>query len=259
MEMTRLYCGDCLDIMPSIPTQSVDFILCDLPYGTSVVHKWNKSLPLDKLWNEYERIIKPNGVICLFGTQPFTSQLISSKLDLYRYIWLWKKDTPTGFLNANYKPLNATEDIIVFSKAKVGSLSKNPIPYHPPTLQTIDKKKTNNKNNTWRAAMGYKSKNNRLNSGNEYVQKYTNYPTTILEFAREKNQVHPTQKPVDLLEFLIKTYTEKDETVLDNCMGSGSTGVACVNTGRKFIGIEKEPEYFDLAKKRIEKGYDSLP
>lgn len=251
MNKQELYCGDCLTVMPSIPDSSIDLILCDLPYGTSVVHKWNKALPLEKLWEEYERIIKPNGVICLFGTQPFTSQLICSNIKLFRYLWLWKKETPTGFLNANYKPLNAIEEIAVFSKAKVGSLSKNPIPYHPPTLKAVDKVKTNKVGNTWRSAMGYKSEHNQLNSGTEYVQKFTNYPTTILEYAREKEQIHPTQKPIDLLEFLIKTYTNENDVVLDNCMGSGSTGVACVNTNRSFIGIEKERIYYDLANKRI--------
>lgn len=251
MNKQELYCGDCLAVMPSIPDSSIDLILCDLPYGTSVVHKWNKALPLEKLWKEYERIIKPNGVICLFGTQPFTSQLICSNIKLFRYLWLWKKETPTGFLNANYKPLNAIEEIAVFSKAKVGSLSKNPIPYHPPTLKAIDKTKTNKRGNTWRSAMGYKSEHNQLNSGTEYVQKFTNYPTTILEYAREKEQIHPTQKPTDLLEFLIKTYTNENDVVLDNCMGSGSTGVACINTNRRFIGIEKERYYYDLARSRI--------
>ena len=253
MRKQELYCGDCFDIMPRIPASSVDLILCDLPYGTSVVHKWNKTLPLEKLWEEYERIIKPNGVICLFGTQPFTSQLICSNIKLYRYMWLWKKENPTGFLNANYKPLNAVEEIAVFSKATVGSLSKNPIPYHPPTLKPIDKKKVNSPNNTWRNAMGYQSGNNQLNSGKEFVQKYTNYPTTILEFAREKEQVHPTQKPTSLLEFLIQTYTDENDLVMDNCMGSGSTGVACKNTNRGFIGIEKDPKYFDIACLRMEK------
>lgn len=251
MNKQELYCGDCLAVMPSIPDSSIDLVLCDLPYGTSVVHKWNKALPLEKLWKEYERIIKPNGVICLFGTQPFTSQLICSNIKLFRYLWLWKKETPTGFLNANYKPLNAIEEIAVFSKAKVGSLSKNPIPYHPPTLEAIDKTKTNKTGNTWRSAMGYKSEHNQLNSGTEYVQKFTNYPTTILEYAREKEQIHPTQKPTDLLEFLIQTYTNENDVVLDNCMGSGSTGVACINTNRRFIGIEKERYYYDLARSRI--------
>ena len=253
MNKQELYCGDCLAVMPSIPDSSIDLVLCDLPYGTSVVHKWNKALPLEKLWKEYERIIKPNGVICLFGTQPFTSQLICSNIKLFRYLWLWKKETPTGFLNANYKPLNAIEEIAVFSKAKVGSLSKNPIPYHPPTLKAIDKTKINKTGNTWRSAMGYKSEHNQLNSGTEYVQKFTNYPTTILEYAREKEQIHPTQKPTELLEFLIKTYTNEGDTVLDNTMGSGSTGVACVNTGRNFIGIELNDENFNIASERIKK------
>ena len=251
MNKQELYCGDCLAVMPSIPDSSIDLILCDLPYGTSVVHKWNKALPLEKLWEEYERIIKPNGVICLFGTQPFTSQLICSNIKLFRYLWLWKKETPTGFLNANYKPLNAIEEIAVFSKAKVGSLSKNPIPYHPPTLKAVDKVKTNKVGNTWRSTMGYKSENNQLNSGAEYVQKFTNYPTTILEYAREKEQIHPTQKPTDLLEFLIETYTNENDVVLDNCMGSGSTGVACINTNRRFIGIEKERYFYEIAHSRL--------
>ena len=251
MRKQELYCGDCFDIMPSIPASSVDLILCDLPYGTSVVHKWNKTLPLEKLWEEYERIIKPNGVICLFGTQPFTSQLICSNVELYRYLWLWKKESPVGYLNANYKPLTATEDIAVFSKATVGSQSKNPIPYHPPTLQVIDRRKANKPNNHWRSAMGYNSKNNQLNSDKEYIQRYTNYPTTILEFAREKEQVHPTQKPTSLLEFLIQTYTDENDLVMDNCMGSGSTGVACKNTNRGFIGIEKDPKYYEIARLRM--------
>ena len=251
MNKQELYCGDCLAVMPSIPDSSIDLILCDLPYGTSVVHKWNKALPLEKLWEEYERIIKPNGVICLFGTQPFTSQLICSNIKLFRYLWLWKKETPTGFLNANYKPLNAIEEIAVFSKAKVGSLSKNPIPYHPPTLKAVDKVKTNKVGTTWRSTMGYKSENNQLNSGAEYVQKFTNYPTTILEYAREKEQIHPTQKPTDLLEFLIETYTNENDIVLDNCMGSGSTGVACINTNRRFIGIEKERYFYEIAHSRL--------
>lgn len=253
MSNQELYCGDCLDILPGIPNSSIDLILCDLPYGSSVVHKWNKALPLEKLWKEYERLIKPDGVICLFGTEPFTAQLICSNIKLFRYIWQWKKESSTGFLNANYKPLNAIEEIAVFSKAKVGSLSKNPIPYHPPTLQAIDKKKTNKPSNKWRSAMGYNSENNQLNSQTEYTQKYTNYPTTILEFAREENPVHPTQKPTDLLEFLIQTYTEENDLVLDNCMGSGSTGVACKNTNRNFIGIEKDRHFYNVACSRIGK------
>lgn len=162
-----------------------------------------------------------------------------------------EKENPTGFLNANYKPLNAIEEIVVFSKATVGSLSKLPIPYHPPTLKAVNKTKRNRTESTWREAMGYTGKNNVLNSGKEYSQKYTGYPTTILEYQREKNQVHPTQKPTGLLEFLIETYTDENDLVLDNCMGSGSTGVACQNTNRSFIGIEKENRYYEIALKRI--------
>ncbi len=251
MSEQKIYFGDCLDIMPSIPDASVDLIICDLPYGQGVVHKWNKTLPIDKLWEHYNRIIKRNGVICLFGTQPFTSFMVCSNPKMYRYMWLWKKETPTGFLNANYKPLNAIEEIMVFSKATVGSLSKYPIPYHPPTLIKINKVKRNNQNNGWREVMGYMGKSNVLNSDKEYLQKFTNYPTTILEYSREKEQIHPTQKPIDLLEFLIKTYTHENDLVVDNCMGSGSTGVACKNTNRSFIGIEKERKYYEMAKKRI--------
>ncbi len=251
MTEQKLYLGDCLAIMPSIPDTSVDLILCDLPYGTSVVHKWNKALPIDRLWGEYKRIIKPNGVICLFGTQPFTSFLVNLNPEMYRYMWLWKKESPTGFLNANYKPLNAIEEIAVFSRATVGSLSKHPIPYHPPTLKAVDKKKRNRRDDTWREAMGYIGKNNVINSDKEYTQRFTNYPTTVLEYARDKESFHPTQKPVKLLEFLIQTYTDKEDIVLDNCMGSGSTGVACKNTERSFIGIELEKQYFEIAAKRI--------
>lgn len=251
MSEQKLYLGDCLEIMPKIPDSSVDLVLCDLPYGTSVVHKWNKSLPIERLWEQYNRIIKRNGVICLFGTQPFSSFLVCSNPEMYRYMWFWKKENPTGFLNANYKPLNAIEEIVVFSKATVGSLSKLPIPYHPPTLKAVNKTKRNRTESTWREAMGYTGKNNVLNSGKEYSQKYTGYPTTILEYQREKNQVHPTQKPTGLLEFLIETYTDENDLVLDNCMGSGSTGVACQNTNRSFIGIEKENRYYEIALKRI--------
>ena len=251
MSEQKLYLGDCLEILPKIPDSSVDLVLCDLPYGTSVVHKWNKSLPIERLWEQYNRIIKRNGVICLFGTQPFSSFLVCSNPEMYRYMWFWKKENPTGFLNANYKPLNAIEEIVVFSKATVGSLSKFPIPYHPPTLKTVNKTKRNRTESTWREAMGYTGKNNVLNSGKEYSQRYTGYPTTILEYPREKHQVHPTQKPTELLEFLIETYTDENDLVLDNCMGSGSTGVACQNTNRSFIGIEKENRYYEIALKRI--------
>jgi site-specific DNA-methyltransferase (adenine-specific) len=248
----ELYLGDCLDVMKSIKDKSIDAIICDPPYGTTCL-KWDKAIDFVSMWKEYKRIIKPNGTIVLFGIQPFTSMLIASNKEMYRYSWIWKKDTATGHLNANYKPMQITEDINVFSFGTVGSLSKNPIIYYPQGIKEVNLQKRNNPNSTWRKNKGYMSLNNKLNSDEPFVQKYTGYPCNILEFARDKEKLHPTQKPVALMEYLVKTYTNEGETVLDNCMGSGSTGVACINTGRRFIGIELDIDNFEIAKTRIEK------
>ena len=247
-----LVMGDCLKVMKEIPDSSVDLVLCDLPYGTTALN-WDKVLDFKKLWEHYERVIKDNGVICLFGIQPFTSRLIVSNLGLYRYSWVWEKGTPTGHLNSNYKPLNSTEDICVFSKATIGSLSKNPIRYYAQGLTEVNIQKHNDPNSTWRKNKGYSSMNNSLNSDKPFVQKYTGYPNNVLKFSRDRCAVHPTQTPVALLEYLIRTYTRDGEVVLDNCMGSGSTGVACRNTDRAFIGIELCASYFEIAKNRIAK------
>lgn len=252
MERYILHNDNCLKVMKTIEDKSVDCIICDPPYGTTCL-KWDNVIDFELMWKEYKRIIKDNGVIALFGIQPFTSMLIASNKEMYRYSWIWKKDTATGHLNANYKPMQITEDINVFSFGKVGSLSKNPITYYPQGVTEVNIEKRNNPNSTWRKNKGYESMGNKLNSNEPFVQKYTGYPNNILEFSRDKHAVHPTQKPVALLEYLIKTYTKEGEVILDNCMGSGSTGVACVNTGRKFIGIELEKQYFDIAKERIEK------
>ena len=250
--IVQLWHGDCLNLMSQISSQSINLILSDPPYCTTS-HSWDKEIPLTSLWEYYKRIIKPFGVIVIFSTQPFTTKLISSNYSWYRYNWTWVKESPNGFLNSHYSPLKITEDVCVFSPAKVGSLSKNPIPYHPPCWKTVNKQKKNNPSSMYRAANGYSIGGNKLNSDTEYVQKYTNHPTNILTFPRDKKRFHPTQKPVSLLEFLIKTYTEKGDVILDNCMGSGSTGVACVNTERRFIGIEKEKKYFSVAEERIKK------
>lgn len=255
--MIDLRQGDCLEVMKSIEDKSVDMILCDLPYGTTAL-SWDKIINLKTLWEEYERIIKDNGIIALFSMEPFTSLLITSNLNMYRYSWIWKKETATGHLNANYKPLNITEDVCVFSRGTVGSLSKNPIIYYPIGLKEVNIQKKNNPNSTWRKNKGYNSSNNLLNSDKPFVQKYTGYPNNILEFKRDKEKLHPTQKPVALMEYLIKTYTNEGELVLDNCMGSGSTGVACINTGRDFIGIELDENYFNIAKDRINNTLKSL-
>lgn len=251
-----LYNGDMLVEMDKIPDKSIDMILTDLPYGMTAC-KWDSVIPFDKLWEQYNRVIKDNGAIVLFGSEPFSSALRMSNIKHYRYDWKWNKNSPTGFLNANYKPLSIFEDILVFSKATVGSLSKNKIRYFPQGLIEINKKKNNNPNSNWRENKGYPKTGNKLNSNKPFIQKYTNYPNDLLSFKRDKS-VHPTQKPVALLEYLIKTYTNKGETVLDSTMGSGSTGVACKNTFRKFIGIELDKDYFDIAKKRIEETPDKL-
>ncbi len=222
--------GDCLELMKDIPDKSIDMILCDLPYGTTQC-KWDLIIPFDKLWEQYNRIIKDNGAIVLFGNEPFSSALRMSNIKNYKYDWVWKKSNVMGFLNAKKRPLKEIENIIVFN-TKI---------YQPQGLIA---------NNKWE---------NRGGKGTDVLGKYgarnfsefTNYPRTILEFKNERGK-HPTQKPVELLQYLIKTYTSENETVLDNCMGSGSTGVACMDTNRNFIGIELDEKYFNIAKERIE-------
>lgn len=251
MSNVQLIKGDCLSEMPNIANGSIDLILCDLPYGCGkTVHKWDNGIDLNSLWKEYDRLLKPNGIVCLFGNEPFTSRLIQSNTEMFRYRMVWEKESPTGFLNSRYKPLSIFEDLVIFSKGTVGSRSKLPIRYYPQGLIQKEQVKRNRPNSTWRKGKGYGG-NNKLNSDTEYVTHYANYPTDILKFKRDRNAVHPTQKPVALLEYLIKTYTKEGETVLDNCMGSGSTGVACVNTNRDFIGIELDDHYFEIAQSRI--------
>jgi site-specific DNA-methyltransferase (adenine-specific) len=246
----KLYNADCLEVMPTFPDKSIDLILCDLPYGTTSC-KWDIIIPFDKLWEQYERIIKDDGIICLFGNQPFFSLLIASNIKLFRYSMIWEKDGPTGFLNANYKPLSIYEEIAIFSKGTVGSLSKNKIKYNPQGVIEVNKVKKNNPKSSWRKNKGYAAEGNVLNSDKEYKQRFTNYPNNILQFCRDKDAVHPTQKPVELLEYLIKTFSDEGDLVLDNTVGSGSTGVACKNTNRDFIGIEKDPDFFKIAEDRV--------
>lgn len=237
--------------MKDFHDHSIDLALCDPPYSITA-HKWDSLIPLDEMWKAYRRILKPDGIVCLFGTQPFTTKLISSNYGWWRYNWIWVKDSPTGFLNSAYAPLKITEDICVFSPATVGSLSKNPIRYYPQGAVEICKAKRNRPNSRFRATWGYSVGGNALNSDKPYTQRKTNLPNNLLFFARDRQTVHPTQKPVALLAYLIKTYTNGGAVVLDNCMGSGSTGVACLETGRSFIGIEKDFRFFEIAKKRIE-------
>ncbi len=228
----KLLHGDCLELMQDIPDGSVDMILCDLPYGTTAC-KWDSVIPFAPLWEQYRRILKPNGAVVLFAAQPFTTQLINSNMRDFRYCWYWRKSNVTGGIFAKVQPMRCIEDIAVFYRRKPT--------YNPQGLRKLDGSKVNAVN---RSSVYGKKKN-------PSVQQYTGYPHHLLEFRKDAKQLHPTQKPVALLEYLIRTYTVPGETVLDNCMGSGSTGVACVNTGRDFIGIELERKYYDIAVVRI--------
>ena len=232
--MIKLYNGDCLELMKEIPDKSIDMILADLPYGTTR-NKWDEVLPFNALWKEYERIIKDNGAIVLHSQQPFTSKLIMSNLKIYKYSWVWSKSQVSGFLNAKKQPLREHEDICVFYKKQCT--------YNP----QMTKGKMQLKNTG-----GDSSNYNKFEARPHYSDEY--YPKTILDFPlRRFKGGHPTQKPVELAEYLIKTYTNEGDTVLDNVMGSGTTGVACKNLNRNFIGIELDETYFNIAKERIEK------
>ena len=245
-DKVQLYKGDCLEIMRDIPDKSVDMMLCDLPYGTTA-NKWDSVIPLEELWKQYERIIKDNGAIVLTASQPFTTDLINSNRKLFKYEWIWVKNTGLGFQHSKNMPLKRHENVLVFSKGSMGHkslLGDKRMEYNPQGVIYTDEiaKVTPSKHGR---NLGARPKQ----VGKEY-KKAKNFPTTILEFKND-GKLHPTQKPVALFEYLIKTYTNEGETVLDNCMGSGTTGVACLNTNRKFIGIEKEDEYFDIAYNRI--------
>ncbi len=262
----QLLFGDCLIEMNKIADGSVDLILCDLPYGTSDrkgvegkgsnrLLEWDTVIPLDKLWEQYKRILKPLGTIVLTADQPFTSQLILSNLEWFKYEWIWKKKKTTGFLLANYRPMKETEDIVVFSPGGAAAASRNGknMTYNPQGLIEKNVKKKNNAKRLGNFLHNpeHMGKNNKLLHETEYEQKYTNYPSEIIEFGLDKDAIHPTQKPVALMEYLIRTYSNEGETVLDNCMGSGTTGVAAVNCGRNFIGIELDEKYYSYAEKRI--------
>ncbi len=257
----ELYLGDCLEVMKEIPDASVDLILADLPYGTTKC-KWDVVIPFEPLWNEYKRILKPLGSVVLTASQPFTSILINSNLSWYKYNWIWKKNKTTGFLLANYRPMKQTEDVVVFSPggAAAASINTGNMTYNPQGLVPKKVKKVNSE-----ARLGkmlnqkhHLGPNNKLIHATEYSQEYTNYPVEIIEFGIENDTIHPTQKPITLMEYLIKTYSNEGEVVLDNVMGSGTTGIAALKTGRKFIGIEMDKKYFELSKTRIEKAFSDL-
>lgn len=256
-ENVLLYMGDCLEKMKLIPDDSVHLILCDLPYGTTKC-KWDTIIDLDELWKQYMRVlIKPTGVVVLFGQQPFTSRLISSNYKWFKYNFIWKKNKTTQFLLANYRPMKCTEDICVFSPggAAAASRHKGNMTYNPQGLVPVEIKKKNSQKRIGKMLnqAHHLGPNNKLIGDSEYTQKFTNYPIELIEFDIESTTIHETQKPVKLIEYLIKTYSNEGNMVLDNTMGSGTTGVGCVNTNRKFIGIEIEKKYFDLSCDRLKK------
>ena len=238
--MIDLRQGDCLELMKEIPDKRIDMILCDLPYGTTAC-KWDTIIPFEGLWEQYNRIIKDDGAIVLFGSEPFSTELRHSNLKMYKYDWIWDKRQSSSALNCNYQPLKTHEIISVFGKMATTYSKKGNMKYNPQDIipcQKINKRKSQ------KADIFHSSPNVPT------VQKYTNYPKSILNYSREGN-LHPTQKPVELLEYLIKTYTNNKDVVLDNCMGSGSTGVAALNLHRKFIGMELDEKYFEIASNRI--------
>lgn len=235
MKDFNLMLGDCLERMKEIESGTVDMILCDLPYGTTCC-SWDAVIPFEPLWAEYERVIKANGAIVLFGAHPFSAVLACSKLELFRYEWIWEKPSATGFLNADKQPLRAHENILVFYKS---------LPtYNPQKTFGHERKKSKRKN------IGSAHYGKQLN-----IKDYDSterYPRTVQVFSKDYPSIHDTQKPVALCEYLIRTYTNDGELVLDNTMGSGTTGVACVNTRRRFIGIENDQQTFNEAKERID-------
>jgi len=229
----RIIHGDCLDVMKDIEDKSIDMILCDLPYGTTAC-KWDVVIPFEPLWKQYKRIAKDNAAIALMGNQPFTSTLIMSNIEMFRYEWIWNKVTARGHLVAKKRPMAQHENILVF-------YAKAPT-YNPQMVERSKLKEGKEYKRT--AIMGGESTG--------YEKTYTHlYPKTILTFGMDKRCGHPTQKPVALFEYLIKTYTNEGDLVLDNCAGSGTTGVACRNLNRQFILIEKDPKYYEMAQGRI--------
>ena len=241
--MINLIHGECLKEMAKLPDQSVDMVMCDLPYGTTAC-KWDAVIPFDALWLEYRRLVH-GGAVVLHGAQPFTSSLVLSHADWFRYQWVWEKPNGSNQTMAKAQPLRVQEDVLIFCEYPAHNMAKVRCPYNPQGLVRYDKE----------TRQGTKVSDN-LGEGRTrataYVQEWTNYPRSVVKYAQDTPKVHPTQKPVALIEYLIRTYTNPGDTVLDNCMGSGTTGVACVNTGRSFIGIEKDENYFNIAKKRIE-------
>mgnify|MGYP003402256525 CR=1 FL=1 len=246
---SALFQGDCLNIMPLIPDKSVQLILADLPYGTTAC-KWDNILPFDKLWKEYERILTDNGAIVLTASQPFTSALIMSNPKLFKYEWIWEKSKGCNFTHAKNMPIKFHESIVVFSKAPIGheiQLGNRRMTYKPQGLIKVDKK--------WSRLRKYDTEHNLKRDSHKLsrIIEFENYPKSILKYGNSDNRergLHPTQKPLELMKYLISTYSNENDMVLDNTMGSGTTCLGAKQLNRKFIGIEKEPKYYEIACQR---------
>lgn len=239
-----LYNDDCFNIFPKLEDNSVDLVLCDMPYGTTAC-KWDTKIDLTRMWEELDRLTEITKAVVLFGAEPFSTYLRMSNINRFKYDWVWIKSIVSGFTNAKLKPLNNYELISVFSRGTTANRSLNNMLYNPQNLIEINKvrdgRRTGNDGHSFK----------RASHKENHLQTHTNYPKRVLEFASQGKTVHPTQKPVALMEYLIKTYSNEGDTVLDFCMGSGTTGVACKNLNRNFIGIEKEKNYYDIACERI--------
>jgi site-specific DNA-methyltransferase (adenine-specific) len=241
MPKIELIQGDCLEVMKSIPAGSLDMVLTDPPYGTTEC-KWDSVIPLEPMWEQLKRVIKPNGAIVMTAANPFTSILISSNVAMFKYTLVWRKSKISHFAQAPYRFLTEHEDIVVFSGGGTSKNANNRMVYNPQGLTDCNKVCKGKSHSDHRA---------RRKTQDDYIQTKTGYPKSILDFKSDIAKNHPTQKPIALMEYLIKTYTNEDETVLDFTMGSGTTGVACKNLNRNFIGIELDPEYFKIAEARI--------
>ena len=236
--------ADCFDVFPYIADESVQLILCDLPYNVTGL-KWDCLLNMQELWKHYERIIKPNGAIVLTAMQPFTTELIISNKKMFKYTWVWNKVKPGNFLTAKLKPMQNHEDIVIFSKANTANCNKNNMLYIP----QLEKREKARKYKKEADSDIYARKNT---TSIEYTTDFK-YPKSILEIsnANQKNKLHPTQKPLELMKYLIKTYSNEDDVVMDNCMGSNTTGLACKELNRQYIGIEKDKNYYDVSVSRV--------
>lgn len=239
--MNKVHRGDCLELMKDIPDKSIDMILCDLPYGTTAC-KWDSIIDLPKLWYEYKRLIKPNGVIVLTSSQPFTSVLTCSNLEWFKCEWIWQKNQGANFATVKYQPFKEHESVLIFAKSKT---TYNPIMEDraeegKKRVKTPVKPNSNAKNGVY----------GKINEGTHKMMDELRYPSSV-QFVKRQVGMHPTQKPVTLFEYFIRTYTNENDLVLDNCAGSGTTAIACINTKRNYILMEKEQEYIDIINKRI--------